>query len=44
MQNVRVVDDELCKLHKGTFRMDFPSEYQNISNNPFYGIGEACTE
>ena len=38
MQCVRVVDDELTKLHKGTFDCRMPSTYANVGNNPFWHL------
>ena len=38
MQNVKVVDDEVSKLHKSNVDSSFPTTYDNISNNPFFGL------
>ena len=36
MQNVKVVEDELKRVIKGTFEPTMPTLYHNISNNPFW--------
>ena len=38
MQNVRVVDDEFSKLHKGTYDCKMPTSYANVSNNPWWHL------
>jgi hypothetical protein len=39
MQNVKVVDDEMCRLYKGSFDCGFSSfSHDNISNNPFWHL------
>lgn len=38
MQNVKVVEDELKKIVKGTFEPTMPKLYHNISNNPFWQL------
>jgi hypothetical protein len=41
MANVRVVEDELTKLHKGQFDQNkLNPDFDLISNNPFWQIGK----
>jgi hypothetical protein len=44
MQNVKVVEDEMKKVVKGTFEPTMPKLYHNISNNPFWQLKQTSEQ